>query len=516
MSMSPIQQPVHIVRKDALHLWPETLVSIALLVAFAWAEAQTWLPADGSFQIASLFTGILRFLIVISWLILISRLAHDEELVGDRQFWITRPYTWYGLLSAKVLYIALFICLPFLLMQAWLLHHAGLYPTLLIPALLKNQLYIVGVYLLPLFVIAAVTATFVRYISSVLAGFLYLFVVIAIAAYNWSDKLDAPYITWILPVGVVILILAALVLQYARRKTLIARLLLLAVPLCFVLFALLSPVNLLNNHRYPDTSAGTLTFNPDTALQQPATGKLFTFQKKVLISLPVDGQFTGLSDRSELTAQRVRVTIDDPGGFHYASDWTSEQASFSSSRKSSMLAFRVPQTVYDRIHNDNVAVHLRLGTQTFNPGTPYTVKAQESPFPLPGHAACTVTADDGNLECRFAFANPSFQTVQATVHNGNCVTPGPATAPAFAALAPSLMPFGFSPVDIVHTQLSVGESKAALCAGTPTTFTSMTEGSYGRLALDIPSIKLDAYVLRIQPKQPQPTPQTEPQPEPQP
>ena len=38
MSMSPAYQPLHILRKDATHLWPETLVSIALLIAFAlWA-----------------------------------------------------------------------------------------------------------------------------------------------------------------------------------------------------------------------------------------------------------------------------------------------------------------------------------------------------------------------------------------------------------------------------------------------------------------------------------------------
>jgi hypothetical protein len=497
--MSPVQQPVHILRKDAIHLWPETLVSFALLIAFAWAEAQTWLPPDGTMNLAGLFTGILRFLIVVSWLILISRLVHDEELVGDRQFWITRPYTWYGLLTAKILYLALFICLPFILMQAWLLHHAGLYPTLLIPALLKNQIYIVGVYLLPLFVIAAVTATFVRYISSVLGGFIYLFVVAAIAAYNWSDKLDAPNLVYLLSATLVILVLAALLIQYARRKTFIARLLLVAVPLAFVVFALLSPVNLLTSHRYPETSTGKLAFEPNPTLQQPA-GKLFNFQKKVVIILPVQIQLAGLSDQSELVAQRIRVTVDGPGSFHYTSDWSSTTASFSTRQPIANVGFRLPQNVYDRIHDQPVAIHLQLGTQTFQPGTPYTVKAQETAFPLPHHAACTVISDDGTLECRFAFSN------------GNCVTPGPATAPAFAGLKPTQVPFGFSPVEITHTQLSVGQGQAALCAGTPTTFTPMTEGAYSRLTLDIPSITLDPYAIRIPTKQPTPTQTPEPQP----
>ena len=74
-----------------------------------------------------------------------------------------------------------------------------------------------------------------------------------------------------------------------------------------------------------------------------------------------------------------------------------------------------------------------------------------------------------------------------------------------------MTPFGFSPVEITHTSLSVGESKASLCAGTPTTFTSLEEGTYGRLTLDIPSITLDPYALRIPTKQPTPNPTEAPQ-----
>jgi hypothetical protein len=511
--MSPIQQPVHILRKDAIHLWPEILVSVALLIAFAWSESQTWLPSDGTFNPASLALVILRLLIPVSWLILTSRLVHDEELVGDRQFWITRPYTWYSLLLSKILFIIVFICLPFLLMQAWLLHHAGLYPTLLIPAMLKNLVYIAAIFLLPLLVIAAVTATFVRYISSVLGGFLYLLVVAGVASYIWPEKLAAPYLIYYLMGAVLLLMLAALLLQYTRRKTLIARLLLVAVPLLFVVFAVLAPSNALSNHRYPDTSAGTLAFNSNPVLQQPA-GKLFTFQKKVAIGLPVDVTLTGLPDRSELQVQRYRIAITGPAGFHYTSDWSITQASFSARQKSYVLPIRLPLAIYDRIHNDPVSIHLQLGTQVLQPGTPYTVKAQETAFPLPGHAACTVTSDDGTLECRFAFSNPTFQTVQATVHNGNCITPGPATAPAFAGLAPSLSVIGFSPLEITHTQLTVGQSKASLCAGTPTTFTPLEEGPYSRLTLDIPSITLDPYALRIPTKQPLPTQDPDPQQQP--
>jgi hypothetical protein len=418
MSMSPLQQPIHIFRKDARHLWPETLVSIALLVAFAWATAQTLQPSDGGFNPATLALLALRLFIPISWLILISRLVHDEELVGDRQFWTTRPYTWYSLLAAKLLFIAIVIGIPFLLMQAWLLHHAGLYPTLLIPALLKNLLYIAAVFLLPLFVVAVVTGTFPRYISSVLGGFIYLFIVLSISAYKMPEAFAAPYLAQIVGVVVLAMIVAAVVIQYARRKTLISRLLLIAIPLVIAIFALLAPVNALNSHRYPDTSIGTATFFADPMQQQP-DGRIFTFQHKINLDIPALVQLNASDDKTFFEAERFRLTLDGPSGYHYASDWSSTRSIFTPDQKFYVIPLRLPEDVFNKVHNQPVSLHVELGTQSLHSGTPYTVTASETPFPIPGHAACLASDDKGDLECRFAFANPSFMQISATVHNGD-------------------------------------------------------------------------------------------------
>jgi hypothetical protein len=511
MSMSPAVQPLHILRKDALHLWPETLISIALLAAYAWTDAQTWVPIQGAHNVnlvtvlMGLLVLVLVFLITIAWLVLTSRLVHDEELVGDRQFWITRPYTWYSLLGAKVLYLAVFIGIPFLTMQMWLLHHAGMYPTHLVPALLLNLLWIAAAILLPLLVLAAVTATFIRYISSVLAGVIYLIVVVLTVAYNWSDRLDAPFLNYLLIPTLLAILLAALFLQYARRKTLIARILLLALPLVFVVFALLSPANLLTEHRYPDVSVGTITFDDNPVRQQPA-GRLFTVLHKVDIQIPVQVQLpVTTSDETDVVVQRIRATIDGPNGFHYASDWTSTRASFGGGETAYVLPVSLPEKVFEQIHNQPVAVHFQLGTQTYNVGTPYTISATEAPFPIPGNAACLVSAETGGLECRFPYTNPEFVQVTATVHSGNCLTPGPLTAPAYGALVPSAISSHFSPVELVTTSLSVGETKVPLCPGTSTTFKPAVAGAYGRMHLDIPAITLDPYALRI-PVRPQPQP----------
>lgn len=507
MSMSPVRQPFHILLKDAIHLWPETLVSIALLVAFAWADAQTWLPSDGSFNPAVLAVVILRLLIPVSWLILTSRLVHDEELVGDRQFWTTRPYTWYSLLLSKVLFIVVFICVPFLVMQAWLLHHAGLYPTLVVPAMMKNLLYVALVFLLPLLALAAVTATFVRYISSTLGGIIYFFAILVIAAYNWPDTLEAPYLSYFLSGTLIALLVAAVLVQYAKRKTLVARLLLVALPLVVLAFAIFSPSNLLNEHRYPHNSAGAVTFDPDPSGQEPS-GRLFTFQKKVIINLPVKVQLNGLPDKSVVEVQRLRATLDGPNGLHYVSNWTTVQNAFNPAQQFYKLSFRMPENVYNQIHDKPVSLHLELGTQLNNAGTPYILNATETPFPLPGHAACTVSADEGQLECRYPFSNPNYMQVDATVHSGNCLVPGPLVAKAFGGLAPSSSPVAFSPVEISHTFLAMGNNKVQLCPGTLASFTPFIPGAYGRMTVDVPSLTLDPYAQRtpVAALKPAPTP----------
>ena len=55
-------QPLHIFRKDITHIWPEVLVSIALMAGFAWAESMVWSPvanADSARKISD-FDGSSR------------------------------------------------------------------------------------------------------------------------------------------------------------------------------------------------------------------------------------------------------------------------------------------------------------------------------------------------------------------------------------------------------------------------------------------------------------------------
>ncbi len=142
----------------------------------------------------ALLAPLLRILLPIGWLVLISRLIHDESLVGDRQFWITRPYTWPTLLAAKLLFLILFLYLPFFLMQVYLLHHAGLAIAPALPDLLRYHLRLTAIFVLPFVAIATVTSTFARLAISLLVALLYLSGVLASAAYLFEKRMTPPYV----------------------------------------------------------------------------------------------------------------------------------------------------------------------------------------------------------------------------------------------------------------------------------------------------------------------------------
>src|SRR5512146_3310756 len=101
-----MKQILHIFSKDVRRLWIEILLLVAAAALFAWVVPKGW--RSGDLYVINPFEGISRVVYLVlplSWCLIIGRLIHGETLVGDRQFWLTRPYEWPNLLAAKVIFI---------------------------------------------------------------------------------------------------------------------------------------------------------------------------------------------------------------------------------------------------------------------------------------------------------------------------------------------------------------------------------------------------------------------------
>jgi hypothetical protein len=151
---------IHIFLKDVRHLWREITVSLALPIAYGHSLPDSWLHPGprgysaiaGGFGFLNLesWARILVILVPLAWLFTVVRAIQSESLVGDRQFWITRPCDWRQLLSAKVLFILVFVNLPMLILDLFLLARTGFVPGHYLAGLFWMQLLITLILLIRL------------------------------------------------------------------------------------------------------------------------------------------------------------------------------------------------------------------------------------------------------------------------------------------------------------------------------------------------------------------------------
>ena len=145
-----------IFRKDARHLWPQGAVLVLLMGLAALFDPTYRGGASVYYDLLPSFA-----LPLACWLIVISAI-HQEKLPGDRQYWLTRPYSRKELVAAKILFVAVFVNLPLLV------YHAGVYAALGIPlanhleALFWRQVFFTAFYLLPAAALAVLTRTLGR------------------------------------------------------------------------------------------------------------------------------------------------------------------------------------------------------------------------------------------------------------------------------------------------------------------------------------------------------------------
>jgi hypothetical protein len=176
---------------------------------------------------AGLPTVLLTLLMVLAWWLAIGAATHGESLIGDRQFWTTRPYSWKSLLTAKLLFVFAFLMLPLFLSDCIILLASAYSPLTLIPGLLWRQCWFLGFLALP-FVLAALSRATREF---VLAGIVfYVVACLGLAALSIPaigtrlTHLERPsgiweVALWLMPVAGFSLV----VWQYARRRTVLVR-----------------------------------------------------------------------------------------------------------------------------------------------------------------------------------------------------------------------------------------------------------------------------------------------------
>jgi hypothetical protein len=501
-------QPLHILRKDITHLWPEITAVLALFAAFAACTPEFW---EGSpyAGIVALVSFLLHVLMPISWLVLISRLIHDEPLVGNRQFWTSRPYHWANLLASKVLFLLLFIYLPFFVMQCALLKHAGLHPMLSLAPLGQNLLLLSAIFILPIAAIAAVTGSFTRLLLSFIGGVLYMLVAFGVVVWLVFLKMRPESFNVTVLTLMALLPLAALINQYATRNTRVSVGILLATPLVLILVAGGVPFGGIARASYvkPGSSEPVIGDLPMRA-PAPRPGRLVEFRGAANVELP----FT-IAKADKDSAYRIKgvaATITG-AGVNWTSEFSAplEEEQISAGAPVAGTVLPVPASLFNKIKDTPVNVHLTLLTDHLKVDPTSTWKATAQAFDIPGHGVCAFPPESSNgapdPTCRFAGKAPEILLVTGKVATGSCASAAdsPVTGQASLGQEPAL-PNLLDPVASTRLAMRTGDPNKQhqyfVCPGTPLNFFTVTQAGKVAFEVDLRGLILNNYAMRQQPR----------------
>ena len=512
-------QVLHIFRKDARHLWREIAASLALLVAFAWLDIRSWSQPYGAMAGGSLFflsaqvlPGLVTAMLPVSWIFLIVRVVQGESLVGDRQFWVTRPYDWKQLLAAKALFVLTFVNFPLLLADAFLLAHAGFHPTHYLAGLLWLQLMWILVLFLWVAALASITKSVPQMLLALLIALLYLIgssaLSSAIQKSRFSDGFDLRWGFLVIgATGAVILI------QYSRRKTALSRWLIVSV--CIVLTLISVATQLLISDRaliareYP-LASGILPVELGLIRHDSNEGNFApVYNGEVSIMFPLS--VSGLPENSFLQLDGMIVTLTKPNGFRWDSGWQGNALWLFPEEKTSQIMFQMKQDIFDQLNSGPVNAHISFAFTLYRDKNQRQFVVPSGEFSLTDVGRCSTEIQySRGIHCLAPLRRPAFLLVTSeaarnTCPHGNAETPTPpgVFVRAFVRGAPEPAEMGISPVHKVDIDLSdwdptVGRVvTAGVCPGTPVTLSNPELAERRSLEVEFDNLSLDQFQQRL-------------------
>jgi len=439
-----MKQALHILAKDVRRFWPEILISLGITAAFVLIEPFRWKAQENGFDsLNSIFPGLLGLLMPVSWWVLIARVIHEERLVGNTQFWITRPYEWKRLLSSKVLFLQAFLILPLFLAQSLILSEGGFHPLSFVHGLLYSLLLLSAFLVIPLAAFAVITSTFARMTLTMLGVLLAMIAVVTVATLLFSSNVGviAFPLRDSISFWVYLAVMAiAITLAYALRKPWISRLLLVAVPM--VIGAVMGIASHFQRayveHRYPTTANAAFQNAPLLQLAYPpnpgatsSSSTSYGLSRATNIGVAIPLEDFGVAEGTVVIPDGIRAEITGPDGSRWESDWQL-QAGYhfnpvaASDREHFNAVFMMPLHVYYKFRSKPVNVHLTFAVTEAREVREDVIPLIEGRFVVPDFGTCSAqsggsfSAGITGIGCLSPLREPPLTFISAHWSSGPC------------------------------------------------------------------------------------------------
>ena len=379
-----MKQTIHIFRKDVRHFWPYITVVLAFTAAMVYTAH--WNPGH-LFQSGSAgggTQGVLQLPLLVAWWLLVAAVIHDEAPAGNRQFWVTRPYSWKSVLAAKALFVMAFVQIPFFVSDCWILSLYGFSPASMVPDLLWRQLLLPFSLVLPAAVLAALTRGLRGFVTT---GFLLL-----VASFLWMMAFafgrQEP-LSGIRDFGsgaiLVLLLGTALLWQYARRRTL-AACLVAGAGVIFSVALLLLPHAMavaVESRLQPDSAAYSkivVAFAPGQARPRTPGWEPTLRERRILIPIRISGV-----DPDLVQVDARRVTITPVHGQTY------DFGSVGSHWWVDSLEFHLFEPVIQRLGTAPVNVRAQFELSVYRSSGSAKIRQSNRSTPVPGCGSARLT-----------------------------------------------------------------------------------------------------------------------------
>ncbi|HYE24362.1 MAG TPA: hypothetical protein VEG32_04100 [Clostridia bacterium] len=510
-----MNQVMSVFLKDLRHYWRETLAAVALLSAFGWQEVRSW--SEGGlgayavgYGVSSVWppiSGLVGFLIPVVWLFVIARAIQGESLVGDRQFWVTRPFEWTKLLAAKTLFVLTFINLPLFVLDVFLLKAAGFAPQQYLTGLLWMQLTILIILVLPAAALATVTASVAQFFLALLLVLLYLIGGSWLSEQIPSSRFGSSgSLTGVFFIAVC---LAVILLQYARRKTFASRLLIVGFGIACIVLLAVTPYRSLVARRFPQLSEGDqppfqLALVPDLK-PQPTDLPSERGAEDVLIFLPF--AVSGIAPDSIVRLHGVLYEVQSRDGFRWDSGWKYQGVFLFPGQKNTQLILQLKRGVYERMKSSPVNLHMSLAVTVYEDKNRREFVVPSGDFALADAGVCSAEHRfTRSLYCRAPLRRPSFLLITADASRSTCQSGDEQSPPEKGAIArgwisdessapaePGINPLQEFSVGLTHWTDSPQRSSTGICPGTPVTLSNPEPVRKLRTELSLRDFSLEEY-----------------------
>lgn len=400
-----MRQILHILKKDLKHHLPEALISILFLCVYGtnvvraagqekhyvgrlvtYSSGFFWRTLGGPDIFIPLMIGF--------WIFMILRVVQGEPLVGDRQWWVTKPYRWWNLLLAKLAFLCLVISLPLFVVQMVTVSSAGFPAARAIPGILYMQL---GLWI-TLFLASITVACISRSLGQallVIAAALILLIFASQAGERIPDIIMSgavPGLDTAVPVIMLGAAIAAILLQFARRRTLVSRLLLVGAAAFICLTYAVVPYAWFADRTYRVPAANDM---PVLARLQPAAEPLKKtrdwFDSAPEISLDMPVTVSGVKPGHMVMIDAARFVARSGDGSLWDSHWGRAWGRIWQEDTEARLQFQMPREAVDRLKGKKLDVQVELAVTEYAGGPERDVVLPEGKFEDADFGQCELT-----------------------------------------------------------------------------------------------------------------------------